>query len=208
MKKYYSNPIGTDFKASLPRLRKKIRAESFDPNDSIYGIAGNTFRAFRGFKKPSRTYRSWARSITENAIKNQDGFDSQDDLDKWHIELYSTLKNHWKKEQDNEPSFAHTYKMVDLYLKWLCSNEKCPEKLANSIIKYGYCALDSQILKKLNEALSYALPIRIRNPSMGDITNENTYEYCQSLIKDFAENFNGYRLLFDYYAWVPGSAKK
>src|SRR3990172_7248185 len=185
MKKYYRNPIGTDFKASLPRLRKKIRAESFDPNDSIYGIAGNTFRAFRGFKKPSRTYRSWARSITENAIKN-----------------------HWKKEQDNEPSFAHTYKMVDLYLKWLCSNEKCPEKLANSIIKYGYCALDSQILKKLNEALSYALPIRIRNPSMGDITNENTYEYCQSLIMDFAENFNGYRLLFDYYAWVPGSAKK
>jgi len=187
-------------------LRERIRAESFDPNDSSYGIVGNTFRAFRGFKEPSKTYRSWARSITETAFSNQDGIESQDAFDKWHTELYLELKEHWKKEQQGkEPSLAHTYKMVDLYLKWLCSNATCPAELANSIIKFGYCALDSQILEKLNEALSYALPIK--NPSMGDIANRNTYDYCQSLIKDFAENFNGSRLLFDYYAWAPGNEK-
>ncbi len=92
--------------------------------------------------------------------------------------------------------------MVDLYIKWLCSNNECSEKLANSLIKYAYCALDSQILTKLNEALNHALPIR--KPSMGDIANQYTYDYCQSLIKDFSETYNGTRLLFDYYAWERG----
>jgi len=206
MEKYYNESIGTDFRKSLMTLKKKIRSKSFDPKNSKYGIGGNTFRAFRGFNRPSQTYRGWAEETTKNVMKNKKGFSNQEEFDKWHTQLISSLRCHWNKEQTNEPSFAQTCKMVDLYLKWLCSNQKCPEKLANSIVKYGYCALDSQILKKLNEALSGALPIK--KPSMGHIANENTYEYCQSLIKGFSEYFGGHRLLFDYYAWVSGGAGK
>lgn len=202
MNKFFNRTVGEDFRLSVEMNRKEIRQRS--NTDPSYGIAGNTFRAFRGIKTPSRTYREWAKHTTQDALMLESGFESQGEFDKWHKHLAKSLRDHWAKKYGDSASFAHIFKMVDLYVKWLSCRAECPPALAESIVHYGYCALDSQILRALNSALSGALPCS--KPSMGDIKNENTYEFCQSLIKEFAEANGGTRLLFDFYAWSPGGA--
>lgn len=208
MEQFYDQSIGNDFRSSLMSLRKKVRSQSFDGKVRLYGIAGNTFRAYRGYnQRPSEVYRNWA-SLKTADILNGDfpSMEDQRSFDEWHRELFESIYNHWLTEQGKKMSFAHTSKLLDLYLKWLITNQKCPDKVATAILNYGYCALDSQILFCLNQCLSGALPIR--NSTMGDILNRNTYVFCQHLIKDFAERFGGTRTLFDFYAWEPGGFHK
>jgi len=208
MKKFYNNIIGENFSFQINDLKKLSRSEAFDENKSKFGVAGNTFRAFSGYpKKPSLVYREWAKKQTAKILNTASlGFTSQTEFDEWHNELFKSLQNHWKRNQNKDLNLAHSYKLVDLYIKWLSKNSKCSKKLCSSILKYGYCALDSQIIYTLNQCLSGALPIK--NATMGHIGNQNTYDYCQDLIKNFSEHYNGSRLLFDYYAWKPGGAGK
>jgi hypothetical protein len=208
MEQFYDQSIGEDFRSKLTGLMKKVRSQSFDGELCSYGIGGNTFRAYRGYnQRPSEVYRSWASLKTKDVLGGH--FPSMIDqraFDEWHHELFESIYNHWLTEQGQEISFAHTSKLLDLYLKWLMTNQRCPDKLASAILHYGYCALDSQILFRLNQCLSGALPIK--NPTMGDILNRNTYVFCQHLIRDFAEKFGGTRTLFDFYAWEPGGFQK
>jgi hypothetical protein len=209
MEKYYNDSLGKDFSSKVSELRGKLGTKTFDSENSIFGIAGNTFRAFTGYENPpSKIYREWAKHKTNQLIKNKKvpRLSNQIEFDNWHKELSDSISNYWNKCQNKSLSFAHTFKLVDLYIKWLSSLSECPQELAKPILKYAYCALDSQILLKLNKCLSEALPVR--NPSMGDIINLNTYDYCQSLIKGFCEKYGGTRILFDYYAWEPGGASK
>lgn len=204
MKNYYNAELGKEFSDQVETLKNLARKEPFDEKTSTYGVSGNTFRAFTGYKlPPSKVYREWASKQTRLIFSNPSiYFNSQLEFDEWHNNKFESLKNYWLERQGKELSFAHTYKAIDLFVKWLCSNSNCSEKLSNSFLQYGYCALDSQILHKLNLCLSGALPIR--KPTMGDITNKYTYDFCQSLIKDFTEYYGGTRLLFDYYAWKSG----
>lgn len=205
MKQYYDEILGRDFSLKIDDIIQAIGSEQFDPIASTYGIEGSTFRAFRGYSlPPSKIYREWAGKIAKPILEDSNNleFNSQSDFDRWHNELSENLTEQWNARQKKPLNFAHTFKIVDLFLKWLLTNEKCPKDLSKSILKYGYCALDSKILTVLNKCLSGALPIR--KPSMGDIQNINTYNFCQSLIKEFCEYYSGTRILFDYYAWKPG----
>mgnify|MGYP001344747818 CR=1 FL=1 len=180
----------------------------FDGQSRDYGIAGNRFRAYRDYSlPPSKVYRHWASLKTEDVLGGH--FPSMTDqraFAEWHRDLFESINNHWFSEQGQKISFAHTSKLLDLYLKWLMTNQKCPDQLASAILHYGDCALDSQILFRLNQCLSGDLPIK--NSTMGHILNRNTYVFCQELIKDFAEKFGGTRILFDFYAWEPGGFQK
>jgi hypothetical protein len=82
-----------------------------------------------------------------------------------------------------------------------------PRRNFGSAVKEGFinhaiCPLDRQILARLNECLSGALPMA--SPSMGHIANMRTYDFCQELIADFAGSCGGTPLLFDYWAWKRG----
>ncbi|SBR48331.1 hypothetical protein [Halomonas sp. HL-93] len=204
MEKFYDQSIGQDFQSRLEGLKKKLRSQPFEVDSSSYGIAGNTFRAYRGYNlRPSVVYRQWASLKTKDLVSNSDpSIENQAEFDAWHQDLFESISEYWLAEQRQKMSFAHTSKLLDLYIKWLVTNQECPQRLATAILRYGYCALDSQILFRLNQCLSGALPIK--NPTMGDILNKNTYLFCQELIKGFAEKFGGTRILFDYYAWEPG----
>ncbi|MDO8444626.1 MAG: hypothetical protein Q7T53_00735 [Deltaproteobacteria bacterium] len=208
MEAYYDQAIGVDFARRVEGLRQLIRKKTFDENSSTFGIAGNTFRAYIGYNlPPSEVFREWAQNKTRELFQEDElEFSTQSSFDLWHTELFKSIKEYWESKQERDLSFAHTYKLIDLYLKWLLSNSNCPEKLANSILNFGYCALDSKILSMLNKCLSGALPIR--NPTMGDIANQNTYDFCQALIKGFAEKHGGTRILFDFYAWERGGVNK
>lgn len=199
MQEFYNAHIGNAFGNSIQALQGNRGVEGYDPETSLYGIAGNTFRAFRGFVAPSATYRTWAARVTQDVMENTPVINTQIDFSAWHQQLFESLQGHWTNHYEMIPSIAHSYKMIDLYIKWLYSCNACPEQLSVALESYAHCALDSKILEKLNEALSYALPVI--SPSMRNVINSNTYVFCQSLIRDFSNHFGGTSLLFDFYAW-------
>lgn len=205
---YFCQKQGAAFKKAIPGLRARIGATPFSPIGSNYGISGNTFRAYTGWnKRPSTIYRQWAETTCdkldikslERQLRTSDGFSV------WHFSLAKSLQRDWLLAQGKPLSFAHQYKLIDLFVKWLSSHDLSSPKLSEHLIVRANCALDSQTLRKLNECLSMALPIT--KPSMGNIHSENTYTFCQNLIEQFSVNFGGSRLLFDYYAWRSGGSR-
>lgn len=63
---YISKKLLREFTRKVPELRKKTASVPFAERKMTYGLSGNTFRAFTGWKhKPSKIYREWAESTTE-----------------------------------------------------------------------------------------------------------------------------------------------
>jgi len=202
---YFAQTLGEQFTNELPELRNQIGRVPFTDRNPSYGVAGNTFRAYRGCNTPpSQLYREWAEpicnelpiSVLEKQLHTRKGF-----LE-WHTFLAENLQEHWRERENRQLSVAHKYKLVDLFIKWLSSHDFDSPVLSECLVSHANCALDSQTLNKLNECLSFALPLS--NPSMGDIQSETTYRFCQELIEQFATRFGGSRLLFDYFAWRRG----
>lgn len=202
---YFSSQNGEAFTSALPILRKQIACTPFTQRSNDCGVAGNTFRAYRGLPcRPSVVYREWAQSVCaalnpqllSEEVATAEGFFG------WHASLAESLQAHWIMQQGKELSFAHQHKLIDLFIKWLSGYDFDCRQLTDAFVSHANCALDSQTLTKLNECLSFALPIS--NPSMGDIHSRQTYEFCQSLISRFAHHYQGTPLLFDYFAWRPG----
>lgn len=201
----YDKERSAQFVMELPELRKGLACKPFSKRDNSFGIVGSTFRAYRKWDfPPSTVYRYWANKICEELnpqvlaqeIANAEGFHA------WHTSLADRLNAHWLAKQGAELRFAHLFKMIDLFIKWLSSFDfDCPE-LTQAFESHANSALDSQTLAMLNKCLSLTLPIS--KPSMGDIHCRLTYDFCQRLIGDFACHHGGTRLLFDYYAWREG----
>lgn len=201
----YDKERGDEFVKELPELRKGLACKPFSKRDDSFGIVGSTFRAYRNWRNPPSTvYRAWAKTICDDLgpeslareIETAEGFHA------WHTSLADRLNAHWLATQGAELKFAHLFKIIDLFIKWLSSYDfDCPS-LAQAFESHANSALDSQTLTMLNKCLSMSLPIS--NPSMGNIHCRVTYDFCQRLIGDFAVHHGGTRLLFDYYAWREG----
>ncbi|MFN4329060.1 MAG: hypothetical protein ACK4FF_09300 [Limnobacter sp.] len=204
---YFCPKQGAAFAKAIPNLRARIGATPFSPMGSNYGVSGNTFRAYTGWdERPSTVYRQWAEKVCnkldikllERQLETNEGFLA------WHSSLARSLQSTWQHKQGGPLSFAHQYKLIDLFVKWLSSHDLSSSKLLEHLVVRANCALDSQTLRKLNECLSMALPVT--KPSMGDIHSAYTYAFCQNLIEQFSVSFGGSRLLFDYYAWRKGGS--
>lgn len=202
---YFSAPHGEAFQRALPTLRRRVCSIPFAQRSGDCGVGGNTLRAYRRWpQRPSSVYREWARGVCDTLdaqllceqVVTAEGFRG------WHASLADSLQVHWIAQQGKALSFAHQHKLIDLFIKWLSGHDFGCAQLTDAFVSHGNCALDSQTLDKLNECLSWALPLT--NPSMGDIHTRQTYEFCQSLIGSFAHHYGGTRLLFDYFAWNPG----
>lgn len=198
----------------LRDIKKETGKPDWDSRADSCGVAGNTFRAYGAYvakrgkgeegNRPSEIYREWAEKQNKAISKlSPESISSQEDFDNWHQKLAKSLQNHWSKTEDGiQLSIAHKYKLVDLYIKWL-TQHKLPEPELNDIfIQFAHCALDSQILAKINDHLDGLLPIA--KPSMGCIATENAYAFCQAVIRDYCNAVGGTPLLFDYYAWQRG----
>jgi hypothetical protein len=202
---YFSSLLINQFGRELPTLRRAIGVKPFQDRDEQFGVAGETFRALRGLEiQPSVLYRTWAAALcneldTLNLLEN---LGSRDAFLTWHSTLVNELSEHWRKHGGGELSFAHKNKLIDLLIKWLSSHDFGSVGVSTGFVAHANCALDRQTLTKLNECLSYALPMPA--PSMGHISCKNTYDFCQSVILDFAGQIGGTRLLFDYFAFRRG----
>lgn len=209
LKVNFSASCGKDFKRALPDLRKKLGKLPFTQDSKCtYGVGGNTFRAYTGLDTPpSKAYRDWASKVSKDfearalakQIATAEGFEV------WHSSLALSLEKHWKKVHGSKfKSPAYKYKLLDLFVKWLSGHDfQCPE-LTKAFENHAHCALDSQTLEKINACMSYALPLK--KPSMGDITTETAYDFCQQLIAGFTRSQGGSALLFDYHSWKSGGS--
>jgi hypothetical protein len=206
VEKYISKPHLKDFENSLPQIKKIIGVKSTNDMPKNFGIAGNTFRAYRNWKnRPSHNYQVWAKSVTDDILKS-DKFpeiEEKEDFDVWHTSLAASLQKQWCQIEGKPLSFAHTYKLVDLYIKFLSGFRFKNNTFLEGLIKNANCALDSQIIKRINVCYDNMLPVS--KPSMGDIHGRSTYDFCQNLIELFANCCGATRLEFDYWAWVKGN---
>jgi len=206
---YFSRKHQDAFSAALPGLRKLVGIEPFAKHDKKFGAAGNTLRAYRDFSKPpSVVFRKWAaevcghRSTSEFSSELERHLASRAAFLRWHVTLGRGLQRVWRREEERSLKFAQQFKLIDLFIKWLSEHDFGSASVKEGFIQNANCALDRQILAKLNECLSRALPMPA--PSMGHISNEHTYNFCQDLIAEFARNCGGTPLLFDYWAWKRG----
>ncbi len=101
-------------------------------------------------------------------------------------------------------SIAHCMKCVDAYIAWLVRIDFGDSAISLALENVANCLLDQQILLKLNECYSNMLPIGPK-PSMRNITDIETYNFCQDLIGVFAERGKGTRLLFDRFGYKRGN---
>lgn len=202
---FYNHKQVSEFQKAVPSLRAQIGRETWSNEIKQFGIAGNTFRAFRGWTHmPSDLYRIWAEEQCEaiDPASLEMSVNSKEGFEEWHSSLCKSLQKHWKKYESSELSIAHQYKVIDLYIKWLSQFDFGLPTVSSGLIDYSHCAIDSKILLRLNDCLSGALPLG--KPSMGHVKCEATYQFCQRLISSFSSHCGGTSLLFDYYAWKPG----
>ena len=206
--KYFDAKALREFEKQLPNLRSCLGIRKIDADlESGYGVAGNTFRAFVGYRlRPSQVYRDWAKSQCEFIFNNADyllnKIRSRESFLAWHKNLVNSLEEHWLDSMGKGIIFSHSRKLVDLFVKWLCHFNFGFSEITDLLVANSNCPLDSQSLAVLNRCLSGILPIS--KPSMGDVKNELSYEFCQDLIAQFSESVGGSRLLFDFFAWKYG----
>jgi hypothetical protein len=202
---YFDPKYVAAFKKALPRLKKQLGRTPFENRRATYGVAGETFRAYTGWtNRPSDIYRTWAASVCETITPELllQNLTSRDTYVSWHCALAKSLQKHWYRSERKRLSFAHLYKLVDLFIKWLSRHDFGSPEVTVGFAQYANCALDRQTLAKLNRCLSLALPMP--SPSMGHILGPTTYQFSQDAIAAFSHHCEGTPLLFDFYAWKKG----
>ena len=203
--RYFAHKLKREFTRVIPKLRAELAQVPFAQHGLDYGVGGETFRAFRNWEhRPSDLYRTWAASVCAQLSPDilAEKLGSRRAFAQWHRSLVVDLQAHWFAHENHHLSFAHQYKLVDLFIKWMSRHDFGSPKIPVGFEAYAHCALDRQTLGKLNECLSLALPMP--NPSMGDILADTTYFFCQDLIREFTTHCGGTPLLFDYFAWKRG----
>lgn len=171
--------------------------------DKNYGIDQSTFRAYRGFKfKPSEIYRNWAQEMANNTafINQVIHITSYDDFKTIHSGARDNLANVWKSKQGRELAVPYLNKLIDLYFKFLTTcNMQSDSKFNANIVCFGHIPLDKYSLLAI-KYLFYGIVLS-KNPSMGDITDMQTYYFLQDQIRSLMNAANLPNLYFDYYAW-------
>ena len=202
---FFDKSLQRQFRQQISGLRASLGHRSSADWGRTYGVGGNTFRALGGYSQaPSPVYQRWAQRHlgTINGRFLEQAAGSRTDYASWHASLVTSLERHWKKEMNVPISFAHSRKLVDLFVKWLSHYDFESTRATDLLVLHANCALDRQTLTKLNACLSGALPMV--NPSMGDVSSINAYVFCQAAIAEFAESCSGTPLLFDCFGWKPG----
>lgn len=202
---YFDQALQEQFKQQIPTLRGSLGRRPAGDWGRTFGVGGNTYRALGGYiQAPSYVYQDWAKrqlaKINGQFLEQKAG--SRADFLAWHSSLIASMDRHWTKAMNDSLSFAHTRKLVDLFVKWVSHYDFGTSRATDLLVLHANCALDRQTLTKLNACLSGALPIH--KPSMGDVSCQSAYSFCQDAIHEFASSCGGTRLLFDCFGWTRG----
>lgn len=197
---YQIESINAEVKQAILKSKKSAKGYFSEKPESdeikSFGISGSTFRAYRNFDPPpSQLYRSWSAEEMERLNKFTISDPSREGFLKLHREMSDRL-NSSKKSKALTP--AQHFKLIDLFVKF--SSRYCEnQNLKNFLVSYGNIPLDKFSLQLVGE-LFYGVVIS-QNPSMGHISNENTYHLLQKRIYSFTSEIGIPNLYFDHFAW-------
>ena len=170
------------------------------PLASNLGIGGNTFRAFRNAgARPSEIYRGWAQSdgfkiVQERKVRAREQF-----LD-LHRALSDSFSDYWKEHATRSLYIHEKYKVVDLFIKALSYSTGHPsEEKRENLYWHANIPLDQFSLLAIKRM--FLGVVLSKNPRMGDIEDEETYQFIQDSIYRFTKSWNIPNLVFDHLAW-------
>ncbi|MCF8297467.1 MAG: hypothetical protein K9J13_08005 [Saprospiraceae bacterium] len=177
--------------------------EKLKRDKSNLSIAGNTFRAYRDYKiPPSKVFKNWIiqNKIIESFSSSSLTIKSYNDFLQHHNWLSIDLEKYWHTIQSKNLTISQKFKIIDLLIKTLSklSFNKSLE-INYKLCQYGHIPLDKFALLAVKENFSGI--VISKNPSMGDIEDNNTYYFIQNQIRILTEKANVPNLYFDYYAW-------
>jgi len=175
-------------------------------HDKFFGVAGSTFRAYKGHKyPPSKTYKEWVNTFFEdNKLKKELSKCSDrntfllihkkitDDLD------FFFKTNNPNSQKNGGLSISKKFKLVDLFIKYLCLSKRNRNEFKRL---YYFCniPIDKWSLLALKKHVKGI--VLSNKPSMGDIKDEESYFIVQELIFGATQTINIPNLYFDIYAW-------
>lgn len=167
---------------------------------SNYGIAGNTFRAFRNCEvSPSHIYRTWVNAHGYNLV-NAQNIETRNEFLEFHGVLERSLSEFWEVSGCRPLKLAERNKIIDLFTKAVAFSISHPcEQQRPALYKYANIPLDKFSLLAVKR-LFYGIVI-CDNPSMGNIRDEETYNFIQSQIFQLTAAVNVANLVFDHYSW-------
>ena len=169
--------------------------------DDDWGVAGNTFRAFRNCDfSPSARYRIWANARAQELV--DDISLGQCQFAELHDRLVGSLTEHWGAIRALEP--YKVYKLVDLFVLRMARFKDLSEDLRKKFRDEGHPGLDTHILS----GLAATVPgLVVGSPAMGAIKSKNQYSALQDAIRQITKVAEVPNLNFDRW-WYRQSQKK
>jgi hypothetical protein len=166
-----------------------------------YGIGGNTFRAFRSSgMQPSVFYRSWVTDVALHILGRTSTPSTRDEFIALHAELSVSLAGLWRQRSVRAIKVSEKYKIVDLFIKALAFSKGHEFlHLRQPFFEFGNVPLDRFSLLLVGKL--FCGVILSKNPSMGDITDEETYWSVQEEIFCLTSKAGVPNLAIDHFAW-------
>ena len=188
---------------SLPSAEQHYQLRVNVASPKSIGASGSMFRVFKGIEKPSSIYKNWGFSKikSKNFIGTVLSIKSQKDFNIFHKKLGASLERYWLNNTFSKLTFAHKYKLVNLFIKRACELNLGNDKINEKLILFGHVPLDSLVLKTIDEMYSGIFLLAGR--SMGQV-NETAYNFYQTIIYELMSEINSVPLYFEYYAWNIG----
>lgn len=168
---------------------------------ALYGVAGNTFRAFRNLpKRPSAVYKDWSRKEIgkPDFVSRLTAIESSEEYDGWISNLSDGLKRHWKNEMGENIQYGASRKLPNLLMKGLISWAGFTSNQRNRLIKYLHVPLDSYTLVGITNCIDLEIP---SNATMKFVAGESMYMEIQAAIKKVCLKAKVPAIYFDVLCW-------
>lgn len=170
-------------------------------SNETWGVAGNTFRAFGGYRSPSEHYRKWAVAMSEKLVKtdimNALAFSDV------HALIVRDIAEHWSAVRSLE--LYKLYKLVDLFLFRMAKFAPLDQHKRTLIQMEGHPALDTHTFT----GLARIVPgLAIGNLTMSAVKSESQYFALQAVIRQITKLAKIPNLYFDIWCWPPDRRRR
>lgn len=168
---------------------------------ALYGVAGNTFRAFRNLPhKPSVIYKSWSKKEMDKPdfVSRLLAISSGDEYDVWIAQLSDRLRKHWKDEMGENLHYGASRKLPNLMMKGLISWSGFTSNQRGKLIKYLHVPLDSYTLVGIKKCIELEIP---QTATMKFVAGESMYTEIQMAIRKVCLKARVPAIYFDVLCW-------
>src|SRR5207253_9779116 len=110
------------------------------------------------------------------------------DFERFHLDLTKSLAKHWKAKCRKDLSLAHRYKLIDLWIKWLCTLDFGSPTMNAKLLEYGHVPIDSRVFEAIDRL--YCGIFVVSGRSMGHIRSGAAYRFWQEIVRSIADRLD------------------